>query len=67
MGTTYIITLKFASVLQIFKTLVGKYMTKIDGHLRPVIKQISSEAISAAQKALELAIGVPSEFQRAGV
>ncbi|XVF31378.1 hypothetical protein REPUB_Repub16aG0140800 [Reevesia pubescens] len=46
---------------------VDESMTKIDGRVPPVIKQVSSDAISAAQKAPEVARGVASEVQRAGV
>ncbi|XP_021282623.1 REF/SRPP-like protein At3g05500 [Herrania umbratica] len=46
---------------------VGESVTSIDRRVRPVIKQVSSEAFSAAQKAPGVARGVASEVQRAGV
>ncbi|OMP03286.1 Rubber elongation factor [Corchorus olitorius] len=56
-----------AELLKFVDRKVGESVTKIDGRVPPVIKQVSSEAISAAQKAPEVAKGVASEFQRAGV
>ncbi|OMO98276.1 Rubber elongation factor [Corchorus olitorius] len=46
---------------------VGESMTKTDGHIPPIIKQVSSEAILAAQEALAVTKGVASEFQHVGV
>ncbi|KAK6233191.1 hypothetical protein SCA6_003264 [Theobroma cacao] len=46
---------------------VGESVTSIDRRVRPVIKQVSSEAFSVAQKAPGVARGVASEVQRAGV
>ncbi|XWS57503.1 hypothetical protein CRYUN_Cryun09bG0179700 [Craigia yunnanensis] len=46
---------------------VGESVSKIDRRVPPVIKQVSSEAISTAQKAPGVARGVVSEVQRAGV
>ncbi|XWS64519.1 hypothetical protein CRYUN_Cryun05aG0010800 [Craigia yunnanensis] len=46
---------------------VGESVSKIDSRVLPVIKQVSSEAISTAQKAPGVAQGVASEVQRAGV
>ncbi|XP_022746755.1 uncharacterized protein LOC111296623 isoform X2 [Durio zibethinus] len=45
---------------------VGESVTKIDRLVPPVIKQVSSEAISAAQKAAGVAGSVATEVQRAG-
>lgn len=42
-------------------------MSKIDSRVPPVVKHVSSEAVSAAQKAPAVARGVASEVQRAGV
>ncbi|XVF06033.1 hypothetical protein REPUB_Repub06bG0013400 [Reevesia pubescens] len=46
---------------------VDESVTKIDRRVPPVIKQVSSEAISAAQKAPLIAWGVASDVQRAGM
>ena len=46
---------------------VGESVSKIDRRVPPVIKQVSSEAISTAQKAPGVARSVASEVQRAGV
>ncbi|XVE89645.1 hypothetical protein DITRI_Ditri20bG0012400 [Diplodiscus trichospermus] len=46
---------------------VGESWTKIDSRVPPGVKQVSSEAILAAQKAPEVARGVASEVQRGGV
>ncbi|XP_039032238.1 REF/SRPP-like protein At3g05500 [Hibiscus syriacus] len=54
-------------LLKFVDTKVGKSMTELDRRVPPVVKQVSSEAISAAQKAPEVARGVASEVHRAGV
>ncbi|XWS42380.1 hypothetical protein CRYUN_Cryun16bG0009700 [Craigia yunnanensis] len=46
---------------------VGESVTKIDSLVPPVIKQVSSGALSAAQKATGVALGVATEVQPAGV
>ncbi|XP_022719428.1 REF/SRPP-like protein At3g05500 [Durio zibethinus] len=46
---------------------VDESVTKVDRRVPPVIKQVSSEAISAAQKAPAVARDVASEVHRAGV
>ncbi|XVF06101.1 hypothetical protein REPUB_Repub06bG0019000 [Reevesia pubescens] len=46
---------------------VDESVTKIDHRVPPVIKQVSSEAISAAQKAPLVAWGVASDVHRAGM
>ncbi|XP_022743204.1 REF/SRPP-like protein At3g05500 [Durio zibethinus] len=46
---------------------VGESLSKMDGRVPLLIKQVSFEAISAAQKAPGMARGVASEVQRAGV
>lgn len=46
---------------------VGESVSKIDSRVPPVVKHVSSEAVSAAQKAPAVARGVASEVQRAGV
>ncbi|KAJ8447827.1 hypothetical protein Cgig2_015190 [Carnegiea gigantea] len=42
-------------------------VTKLEPHLPPVVRQLSSQAYTAAQKAPEVARSVASEVQRAGV
>ncbi|KAK5786470.1 REF/SRPP-like protein At3g05500 [Gossypium arboreum] len=53
--------------LKFVDSKVGESVTKLDRRVPPVIKQVSTEAISAAQKAPEVARGVASEVHRAGV
>ncbi|KAK8712508.1 hypothetical protein V6N13_147747 [Hibiscus sabdariffa] len=54
-------------LLKFVDTKVDESVTKLDRRVPPVIKHVSTEAISAAQKAPEVARGVASDVQRAGV
>ncbi|KAL4378338.1 hypothetical protein GQ457_02G036360 [Hibiscus cannabinus] len=54
-------------LLKFVDTKVDESVTKLDRRVPPVIKQVSTEAISAAQKAPEVARGLASEVHRAGV
>ncbi|XVF41874.1 hypothetical protein PTKIN_Ptkin01aG0315700 [Pterospermum kingtungense] len=54
-------------LLKFIDRKVGESVSKMDQSVPPVVKQVSSEAISAAQKAPGVARGVASEVQRAGV
>ncbi|XP_022746760.1 uncharacterized protein LOC111296626 [Durio zibethinus] len=54
-------------LLKFVDTKVGESVTKIEGPVPPVIKQVSSEAISAAQMTAGVVGGVATEVQRAGV
>ncbi|KAK5839040.1 hypothetical protein PVK06_007796 [Gossypium arboreum] len=47
--------------------LVGESVTKLDRKVPPVIKQVSTEAILAAQKAPDIACSVAFEVHRARV
>ncbi|KAH9626130.1 hypothetical protein KSS87_016030 [Heliosperma pusillum] len=46
---------------------VDESVTKLEPHVPPVVKQVSSQAYCAAQKAPEVARGVASEVHRSGV
>ncbi|KAL4355001.1 hypothetical protein GQ457_06G021020 [Hibiscus cannabinus] len=54
-------------LLKFVDTKVGESVTTLDRRVPPVVKQVSFEAILAAQKAPEVARGVASEVHRAGV
>ncbi|GMI79338.1 small rubber particle protein3, LD-associated protein 3 [Hibiscus trionum] len=54
-------------LLKFVDTKLDESVTKLDRRVPPVIKQVSTEAISAAQKAPEVARGVASEVHRTGV
>lgn len=46
---------------------VDESVTKIDRHVPPTVKQASSQAVSAAQQAPEVARSVASEVRRSGL
>ncbi|KAE8677702.1 Stress-related protein [Hibiscus syriacus] len=54
-------------LLKFVDTKVGEYITELDRRVPPCVKQVSSEAISAAQKAPKVARCVASEVHLTGV
>nr|XP_027120416.1 stress-related protein-like [Coffea arabica] len=54
-------------LLELVDHKVDEWINELDRHVPPVLKQFSHQLLSATQKAPEVARGVASELQRAGL